>query len=113
MVFALPGGAGADLDNLMHMHSITQRRLRGDHDWPALAAGPSRISLTAPATAPGGNVRVAQADSRKIGRGKRAKLHAHRARNYRDIIENLGRPVAAPDPAQARLGADGQARGRP
>jgi len=40
MVFGILGGAGADLDNLMHMHKVADRLFGSEnYEWSVLAAG--------------------------------------------------------------------------
>jgi uncharacterized protein (DUF849 family) len=38
MVFGILGGVGADLDNLMHMHTIAQKLFGSEYEWSVLAA---------------------------------------------------------------------------
>ncbi len=107
MVFGILGGVGADLDNLMHMHTIAEKLFGGDYEWSVLAAGRHQMSFTTQAAMLGGNVRVGLEDSLYIGPGEKAQSNADQVRKIRSIIENLGLSVATPDQARARLGLKG------
>ena len=107
MVFGILGGVGADLDNLMHMHTIAQRLFGNDYEWSVLAAGRHQIPFTTQAAMLGGNVRVGLEDSLYIGPGEKAVSNAQQVQKIRTIIENLGLTVATPDQARKRLGLKG------
>ena len=107
MVFGILGGVGADLDNLMHMHTIAQRLFGDDYEWSVLAAGRHQILFTTQAAMLGGNVRVGLEDSLYIGPGEKAVSNAQQVQKIRTIIENLGLTVATPDQARKRLGLKG------
>ncbi|MDJ0626777.1 MAG: 3-keto-5-aminohexanoate cleavage protein [Rhodobacter sp.] len=107
MVFGILGGAGADLDNLMHMHKIADRLFGGDYEWSVLAAGRHQMSFATQSALLGGNLRVGLEDSLYIGPGRKAKSNAEQVRKIRAIVENLGLSVATPPEARARLGLKG------
>lgn len=107
MVFGILGGVGADLDNLMHMHTIAEKLFGDDYEWSVLAAGRHQMSFTTQAAMLGGNVRVGLEDSLYIGPGQKATSNAQQVEKIRSIIENLGLTVATPDEARARLGLKG------
>ena len=107
MVFGILGGVGADLDNLMHMHTIAQKLFGGDYEWSVLAAGRHQMSFATQAAMLGGNVRVGLEDSLYIGPSQKAKSNAEQVRKIRTIIENLGLTIATPGEARARLGLKG------
>lgn len=107
MVFGILGGVGADLDNLMHMHTIAQKLFGADYEWSVLAAGRHQLSFATQAAMLGGNLRVGLEDSLYIGPGKLAKSNAEQVTKIRSIIENLGLAVATPAEARARLGLKG------
>ncbi|WP_170429213.1 3-keto-5-aminohexanoate cleavage protein [Ruegeria arenilitoris] len=107
MVFGILGGVGADLDNLMHMHTIAEKLFGGSYEWSVLAAGRHQMGFTTQAALLGGNVRVGLEDSLYIGPGEKAKSNADQVRKIRSIIENLGLSVATPDEARQRLGLKG------
>lgn len=107
MVFGILGGVGADLDNLMHMHTIADRLFGADYEWSVLAAGRHQMPFTTQSALLGGNLRVGLEDSLYIGPGQKATSNAEQVTKIRSIIENLGLSVATPDQARARLGLKG------
>jgi uncharacterized protein (DUF849 family) len=107
MVFGILGGAGADLDNLMHMHTVANKLFGADYEWSVLAAGRHQMPFTTQSALLGGNVRVGLEDSLYIGPGEKAVSSAQQVKRIRAIIENLGHSVATADEARARLGLKG------
>ncbi|MEO3413679.1 3-keto-5-aminohexanoate cleavage protein [Roseovarius sp. CAU 1744] len=107
MVFGILGGVGADLDNLMHMHTIAEKLFGDSYEWSVLAAGRHQMTFTTQAAMLGGNVRVGLEDSLYIGPGQKAKTNAEQVTKIRSIIENLGLTVATPEEARKRLGLKG------
>jgi len=107
MVFGILGGVGADLDNLMHMHTIADKLFGNDYEWSVLAAGRHQMPFTTQAALLGGNLRVGLEDSLYIGQGEKAISNAQQVRKIRSIIESLGLTVASPDEARKRLGLKG------
>ena len=107
MVFGILGGVGADLDNLMHMHSIAQKLFGDDYEWSVLAAGRHQMSFATQSAMLGGNLRVGLEDSLYIGPGELAQSNADQVRKIRSIIENLGLTVATPAEARKRLALKG------
>ena len=107
MVFGILGGVGADLDNLMHMHTIAEKLFGDDYEWSVLAAGRHQMTFTTQAAMLGGNVRVGLEDSLYIGPGQQAKSNAEQVTKIRSIIENLGKTIATPEEARTRLGLKG------
>ncbi len=107
MVFGILGGAGAELDNLMHMHKVAERLFGGDYEWSVLAAGRHQMPFTTQSALLGGNVRVGLEDSLYIGPGQKARSNAEQVRKIRTIIESLGLRVATPAEARDRLGLKG------
>ena len=103
MVFGILGGVGADLDNLMHMHTIANKLFGDDYEWSVLAAGRHQMPFTTQSAMLGGNVRVGMEDSLYIGPGKKATSSAQQVTKIRSIIENLGLSVATPEEARTRL----------
>ena len=55
LIFGILGGAGAELDNLMHMHRVAERLFGGDYEWSVLAAGRHQLSFATTAAMLGGN----------------------------------------------------------
>ncbi|MEO1492268.1 MAG: 3-keto-5-aminohexanoate cleavage protein [Pseudomonadota bacterium] len=107
MVFGVLGGVGADLDNLMHMHTIANKLFGADYEWSVLAAGRHQMPFATQAAMLGGNLRVGLEDSLFIGKGALATSNAQQVTRIRSIIENLGLTVATPAEARARLALKG------
>jgi len=107
MVFGILGGVGADLDNLVHMHTIAEKLFGSDYEWSVLAAGRHQIPFTTQAALLGGNLRVGMEDSLYIGPGQKATSSAEQVRKIRSIVENLGRTIATPEEVRVRLGLKG------
>ncbi|MEM8775144.1 MAG: 3-keto-5-aminohexanoate cleavage protein [Pseudomonadota bacterium] len=107
MVFGILGGAGADLENMMHMHGIAQKLFGDSYEWSVLAAGRHQMPFTNQSALLGGNVRVGMEDSLYIGPGQKAKSSAEQVQKIRTIIESLGLGIATPEEARTRLGLKG------
>jgi uncharacterized protein (DUF849 family) len=107
MVFGILGGVGADLDNLMHMHSIAQKLFGDNYEWSVLAAGRHQMPFATQSAMLGGNIRVGLEDSIYIGPKELAKSNADQVRKIRSIVENLGLTVATPNEARERLALKG------
>lgn len=107
MVFGILGGAGADLDNLMHMHTIADRLFGDSYEWSVLAAGRNQMPFATQSAMLGGNVRVGMEDSLFIGPGEPATSNAAQVAKIRGIVESLGYAVATPAEARQRLALKG------
>ena len=107
MVFGILGGVGADLDNLMHMHTIADKLFGTQYEWSVLAAGRHQMPFATQSALLGGNLRVGMEDSLYIGPGEKATSNAQQVRKIRSIVENLGLKVATADEARRRLGLKG------
>jgi len=107
LIYGILGGAGADLDNLLHMHSIAEKLFGDDYEWSVLAAGRHQMPFAATAAALGGNVRVGLEDSLYIGKGELAESNAQQVSKIRRIVEDLSMTVATPEEARARLALKG------
>ena len=108
MVFGILGGAGADLDNLMHMHNIANKLFgEENYEWSVLAAGRHQMPFATQSAMLGGNLRVGLEDSLYIGKGELASSNAQQVTRIRSIIENLGLTVATPNEARERLALKG------
>ena len=110
MVFGILGGVGADLDNLVHMHTIAEKLFGDSYEWSVLAAGRHQMSFATQAAMLGGNLRVGLEDSLFIGPGELAPSNASQVMKIRAIVEALGREVATPAQARERLGLKGSDR---
>jgi uncharacterized protein (DUF849 family) len=107
MVFGVLGGVGADLDNLVHMHTIAEKLFGDSYEWSVLAAGRHQMPFATQAAMLGGNLRVGMEDSLFIGPGELTPSNAHQVAKVRSIIESLGHTVATPAEARERLGLKG------
>jgi uncharacterized protein (DUF849 family) len=107
MVFGILGGVGADLDNLMHMHSIAQKLFGDNYEWSVLAPRRHQMPFATQSAMLGGNLRVGLDDSIYIGPKELAKSNADQVRKIRSIVENLGLTVATPNEARERLALKG------
>ena len=107
LIYGILGGAGADPDNLMHMHGIAVKLFGDDFEWSVLAAGRHQMPFATQAAMMGGNLRVGLEDSLYIGKGELATSNAQQVNKIRSVIEELGFAVATPDQARARLALKG------
>jgi uncharacterized protein (DUF849 family) len=107
MVFGVLGGVGADLDNLVHMHTVAEKLFGNDYEWSVLAAGRHQMPFATQAAMLGGNLRVGMEDSLYIGPGELAPSNASQVVKIRTIIESLGHTIATPAEARRRLGLKG------
>ena len=107
MIYGILGGAGAEIDNLVHMHNVADRLFGDDYEWSVLAAGKNQMSFGATAAVLGGNLRVGLEDSLYIGRGELAKSNADQVTKIRRIIEDLSLTVATPAETRERLALKG------
>jgi len=110
MVFGILGGVGADLDNLMHMHTIADRLFGDSYEWSVLAAGRHQMSFATQAAMLGGNLRVGMEDSLFLGPGEPATSSAAQVSKIRGIVESLGYEIATPAEARQRLALKGADR---
>jgi uncharacterized protein (DUF849 family) len=109
MVFGILGGVGADLDNLVHMHTVADKLFGDDYEWSVLAAGRHQMPFATQSALLGGNLRVGLEDSLYIGPGELAASNAAQVTKIRGIVEALGHEIATPEQARERLGLKGQA----
>jgi uncharacterized protein (DUF849 family) len=107
MVFGILGGAGADLDNLQHLHTIADKLFGDSYEWSVLAAGRHQMSFATQAAMLGGNLRVGMEDSLYIGPGELTPSNASQVEKIRGIVESLGHQVATPAQARERLALKG------
>lgn len=108
MIYGILGGAGADPDNLMHMHSIAGKLFGDDFEWSVLAAGRHQMPFATQAVTMSGNLRVGLEDSLYISRGELAASNAEQVDKIRGIIEALGHSLATPKEARSRLALKGR-----
>ena len=110
LIFGILGGAGADPDNLTHMHNTAIKLFGEDFEWSVLAAGRHQMPFATQASLRGGNVRVGLEDSLYIGKRQLATSNAQQVEKVRGIIESLGMTAATPDEARDRLALKGADR---
>lgn len=107
LIFGILGGAGADLENLTHMHAVADRLFGEDYEWSVLAAGRHQMPFATSAAIMGGNLRVGLEDSLYIGKGQLASSNAEQVAKIRRIVEELSLTVATPEEARGRLALKG------
>jgi uncharacterized protein (DUF849 family) len=107
MVFGVLGGVGADLDNLLHMHTVADKLFGDRYEWSVLAAGRHQMPFATQAAMLGGNLRVGLEDSLFIGPGELAPSNGSQVTKIRGIVEALGYEVATPAQARQRLALKG------
>lgn len=107
MVFGVLGGMGADLDNLLHLHTVADKLFGDSYEWSVLAAGRHQMPFATQAAMLGGNLRVGMEDSLYIGPGELTPSNASQVRKIRGIITELGHDVATPAQARERLALKG------
>ena len=110
LIFGILGGAGADPDNLTHMHNTAIKLFGDDFEWSVLAAGRHQMPFATQASLRGGNVRVGLEDSLYIGKRELATSNAQQVEKVHGIIESLGMTAATPDEARDRLALKGADR---
>ncbi|SFR33907.1 3-keto-5-aminohexanoate cleavage protein [Litoreibacter janthinus] len=106
-VFGLLGGIGAHPDDVAHMKRTADRLFGDDYVWSVLGAGRHQMPLAAISAAQGGNVRVGLEDSLWLEKGVMAPSSAAQVVKVREIIEGIGRRLATPNEARARLALKG------
>ncbi|MEW2399260.1 3-keto-5-aminohexanoate cleavage protein [Streptomyces sp. NPDC046862] len=107
MVFGVLGGVGADLDNLLHLHTVADKLFGDSYEWSVLAAGRHQMPFATQAAMLGGNLRVGMEDSLFIGPGELTPSNASQVRKIIEIITALGHEVATPAQARERLALKG------
>ena len=107
MVFGVLGGMGADLDNMLHLHTVAEKLFGDSYEWSVLAAGRHQMSFATQAAMLGGNLRVGMEDSLFIGPGELTPSSAAQVTKIRGIVESLGHTLATPAEARERLGLKG------
>ncbi|MEE2692174.1 MAG: 3-keto-5-aminohexanoate cleavage protein [Pseudomonadota bacterium] len=108
-VLGVLGGAGASVENLVHMKGVADRVLGDAYDFSVLAAGGRQMQMATAGAILGGNVRVGLEDNLAIAPGELARSNAEQVRKIRRIVEELGFEIATPAEARARLALKGAA----
>jgi uncharacterized protein (DUF849 family) len=102
-VFGILGGIGAHPEDVAHMKRTADRLFGEDLHWSVLGGGRSQMEVCSLSASMGGNVRVGLEDSLWDGPGRLAESNAHQVRRVRQIVEGLGRTIAAPSDAREML----------
>jgi len=102
-VLGIPGGIGAELDQLLHLLRTAQRLFGRDIEWSVLAAGRHQMAMCTHAALLGGNVRVGLEDSLYIGPGQLARSNAEQVTKICRILREHALEPATPDEVRARL----------
>lgn len=111
-VMGIPGGIGAEADQLLHLLRTSQRLFGNDLEWSVLAAGRHQMALCTHNALLGGNVRVGLEDSLYVGRGQLARSNAEQVARIRRILTELSLDIATPEEARSRLKLKGVAHTR-
>jgi uncharacterized protein (DUF849 family) len=102
-VLGIPGGIGAELDQLLHMVRTAERLFGRDMEWSVLAAGRHQMAMCTHNALLGGNVRVGLEDSLYIGRGQLAQSNAEQVARIVRILKELSLDIATPAEVRTRL----------
>jgi uncharacterized protein (DUF849 family) len=111
-VLGIPGGIGAELDQLLHLLRTAQRLFGRELEWSVLAAGRHQMAMCTHAAMLGGNVRVGLEDSLYIGPGQLARSNAEQVAKICRILREHAITPATPAEARARLRLKGADRVR-
>jgi uncharacterized protein (DUF849 family) len=111
-VLGIPGGIGAELDQLLHLLRTAQRLFGRDIEWSVLAAGRHQMAMCTHAALLGGNVRVGLEDSLYIGPGQLARSNAEQVAKICRILREHALEPATPEEARARLRLKGAGKVR-
>ena len=111
-VLGIPGGIGAEADQLLHLLRTSQRLFGNDIEWSVLAAGRHQLGMCTHNALLGGNVRVGLEDSLYVGRGQLARSNAEQVARIRRILTELSLDIATPEEARSRLKLKGVAHTR-
>lgn len=105
-VMGVLGGIPASVENLVLLVKTAREQL-GDFVWSCAAAGKYQLPLTTAALTLGGNVRVGLEDNIYSKPGVLAKSSSEQVAIIRNIAEYLGKEIATPNDARARLNLKG------
>lgn len=107
-VLGVLGGAGASVENLVHMKGTADRLLGDAYQFSVLAAGGKQMAIATAGAIMGGNVRVGLEDNLTISPGVLATSSAQQVAKMRRILDDLGLDVATADEARAMLKLKGR-----
>ncbi len=107
-VLGVLGGAGASVENLVHLKGTADRLLGDAYQFSVLAAGGRQMAIATAGAIMGGNVRVGLEDNLTISPGVLATSNAQQVAKMRRILDELGLDVASADEARAMLKLKGR-----
>lgn len=107
-VLGVLGGAGASVENLVHLKGTADRLLGDAYRFSVLAAGGKQMGIATAGAILGGNVRVGLEDNLTIAPGVLAKSNAEQVAKMRRILDELGLDVATADDARKMLKLKGR-----
>jgi uncharacterized protein (DUF849 family) len=107
-VFGVLGGMPPEPEILTLMKRQADRLFGDAYQFSVLAAGRAQIRMAAMAATMGGHVRVGLEDNLYLSKGVLARSNAEQVTLIREIVERLGREVAAPDEARQMLQLKGR-----
>ncbi len=107
-VLGVLGGAGASVENLVHLKGTADRLLGDAYQFSVLAAGGKQMGIATAGAIMGGNVRVGLEDNLTISPGVLAKSNAEQVAKMRRILDELGLDVASADEARSMLKLKGR-----
>ncbi len=107
-VLGVLGGAGASVENLVHLKGTADRLLGDAYQFSVLAAGGKQMGIATAGAIMGGNVRVGLEDNLTIAPGVLAKSNAEQVAKMRRILDELGLDIATADDARAMLKLKGR-----
>ena len=106
-VLGVLGGAGATVENLVHLKNCADRLLGSDYQFSVLAAGARQLPIATAGAILGGNVRVGLEDSLVTPDGDLASSNAQQVASICRILDELGLAIATPDEARKMLALKG------
>jgi len=111
-VLGVPGGLGAEPENLVHMKETAERLFGGNFQMSALGAGRHQMRVVAVAAILGMHVRVGLEDSLGTERHVLSAGNAEQVMRARQILDALSIRLATPDEARRMLETKGADRVR-
>ena len=107
-VLGVLGGAGATVENLVHLKNRADQLLGDAYRFSVLAAGTKQLPIAMVGAVLGGHVRVGLEDSLTMPGGELATSNAQQVTAIRTILEQLGLAIATPDEAREMLALKGR-----
>lgn len=107
-VLGVLGGAGANVENLVHLKNRADQLLGDAYRFSVLAAGRQQLPLATVGAVMGGNVRVGLEDSLILPDGTLARSNAEQVAVMCRILADLGLDIATPDEARTMLALKGR-----